>query len=130
MEPLYAQINRELKTKQRLHSTLSVSNALDTSDQYDSDTVDSKVIYQNLMANVSSMNGLAGLGALTGSMAALTSTENRTDAAKLQSAAVSSANYKHINSNSTKYGNVKQNQWIWSVIGPTHTKQQNINEYI
>lgn len=111
IEPLYAQINRELKTK-RLHSTLSASNQLDTSDQYDSDTVDSKVIYQNLMANVSRMNGLDGLDALADSMAAITSTENRTDSAKLQSAAVSSATYKHIKNNNTKYGNVQQNQWV------------------
>lgn len=105
-EPLYAQINRELKTK-RIHSaanTLTKSEALNASkqiyDHYDLDVGHpSKSIYQN---------------------------DNRTDSAKLQNSVAvtvaatvdSTAFYKNFhnnnnNNNSTNINtNTDQNQWV------------------
>lgn len=90
-EPLYAQINRELKTK-RLHSasnTLTKSDAKQIYDHYDLDVGPSKVNYQNHDAELA---------------------DNRTDSAKLQnSTADSSIYYKNLNNNNT---HTEQNQWV------------------
>lgn len=102
-EPLYAQINRELKTK-RIHSaanTLTRAEAMNASkqiyDHYDLDVgCTSKTIYQS-----HDTEHLA---------------DNRTDSAKLQNSAVdATAFYKnfHNNNNNTNINtNTDQNQWV------------------
>lgn len=114
-EPLYAQINRELKTK-RLHSatnTLTRADAMNASkqiyDHYDLDVMvgPSKVnVYHN-----HEVDHMA---------------DNRTDSAKLQNsvaaavaaaAANSSIYYKNLNNNNSNNNNntntnTEQNQWV------------------
>lgn len=114
-EPLYAQINRELKTK-RVHSaanTLTKSEALNASkqmyDHYDLDVgCPSKSIYQSNRDIEQSM------------------ADNRTDSAKLQNsvaaahAVVDSAafykNFHNNNNNNNNSSNINtntdQNQWV------------------
>lgn len=102
-EPLYAQINRELKTK-RLNSaanTLTKSDAINSKqiyDHYDLDVGPSNTIYQNHNAPNYDLK-LA---------------DNRTDSAKLQnSTGDSSIYYKNINNNNTNTNtNSDQNQWV------------------
>lgn len=102
-EPLYAQINRELKTK-RLNSaanTLTKSDAINSKqiyDHYDLDVGPSNTIYSNHNAPNYDLK-LA---------------DNRTDSAKLQnSTGDSSIYYKNINNNNTNTNtNSDQNQWV------------------
>lgn len=116
-EPLYAQINRELKTK-RIHSaanTLTRAEAMNASKQ----------IYDHYDLDV----GGGGIGGGGGGGGGGTSkriyhshdtehmADNRTDSAKLQNSVVdSTANfYKnfHNNNNSTSINtNTDQNQWV------------------
>lgn len=92
-EPLYAQINRDLKTK-RLNSaanTLTKSVGKQIYDHYDLDVGQpSKVNYQNHNAELA---------------------DNRTDSAKLQNSTAgdSTIYYKNLNNNNT---NTEQNQWV------------------
>lgn len=110
-EPLYAQINRDLKTK-RLHATLPGGSQIESTDNYDIDAIDSKVIYQNLMANVGNIDDLDSLTDSSKLSTLKLNKENRTDNAKLQSVTTTSTNYKTINNN-TKYSNsINQNQWV------------------
>lgn len=105
-EPLYAQINRELKTK-RLNSaanTLTKSEAMNASkqlyDHYDLDVGPSKAAYQS-----HDVEQLA---------------DNRTDSAKLQNSTTdSSVYYKNLNNNNNNNNNntntntnPDQNQWV------------------
>lgn len=99
-EPLYAQINRELKTK-RLHSagnTLTKADAINSKqiyDHYDLDVGPSKITYHD-----------------ASNYEANTFADNRTDSAKLQNATGdSSAFYKSLNNNNTNIS-TDQNQWV------------------
>lgn len=98
LEPLYAQINRELKAKQRsAANTLTKSEAMQASkqiyDHYDLDVGPSQMPYQNHDAEQ-----LA---------------DNRTDSAKLQhSTTDSSVYYKNLNNNNNTNTNTNQNQWV------------------
>lgn len=103
-EPLYAQINRELKTK-RLNSatnTLTKSDTIKTKqiyDHYDLDVGPSKT-YQNIVDVPNYENKVA---------------DNRTDTAKLQnSSAESAVYYKNLNNNNNTNLNIntEQNQWV------------------
>lgn len=106
-EPLYAQINRELKTK-RIHSaanTLTKSEAMNASKQ----------IYDHYDLDV---GGCPSRSIIYQSHNAEQFADNRTDSAKLQNStsADSTAFYKnfHNNNNSTTNinTNTDQNQWV------------------
>lgn len=104
-EPLYAQINRELKTK-RLHGSGMAASMGVQPNHYD---LDSKIIYQN--QNIHMDHGHQRNYEEFTDTAKL-STENRTDSAKLN-ATVDDIN-KHFNNNNNNStgNNTKQNQWV------------------
>lgn len=109
-EPLYAQINRELKTK-RLNSA---ANTLTKSD-----TINSKQIYDHYDLDVGpSKTMFLNHDAVDAQNYDLKLADNRTDSAKLQnSTGDSSIYYKNINNNNnnntnTNTKNTDQNQWV------------------
>lgn len=113
-EPLYAQINRELKTK-RIHSaanTLTKSEAMNASKQiYDHYDLDVGCATQGIYQSNHDIEQLA---------------DNRTDSAKLQNSAATAGaavvvvdptnfykNFHNNNNNNTNINtNTDQNQWV------------------
>lgn len=106
-EPLYAQINRDLKTK-RLHAIgmAASGNMGGQSNHYD---LDSKIIYQNQNIHLDRHGLQRNYEEYTD--AAKLMSENRTDSAKLSTSGDSNDIY-HFNNNHSTANTTKQNQWV------------------
>lgn len=108
-EPLYAQINRDLKTK-RLHAMGMAATGHTMSGQSNHYDLDSKIIYQNQNIHLDRHGLQRNYEEFTD--AAKLISENRTDSAKLNTSGDSNDIYHFNNNNNSTANATKQNQWV------------------